>query len=110
MMIVLLALIFIDHFSHYALSIDVPYYSSVTSSHMEQLTLQVCKLYPGGEGCNYNKYIVQVKAAYEDLFVQINAPPTRRLARIETISSKLTYVSIFEQYIMKNRYVIARYT
>lgn len=107
MMIVLLAFMFIDRFRHYAVSIDVPYNSSVTS-HMEQLTLQVCKLNPVGEGCNYNKYIVQLKAAYEELFVQTNAPPTRKLARIETVSSKLTYVSVFEQYIMKSRYVIAR--
>lgn len=106
MMILLLALMFYC-FGHCAVSINVPYNSSVTSCK-EQLTLQVCKLHPGGEGCNYNKYIVQLKAAYEELFVQMRAPPTRKLARIEIVSSKLTYVNIFEQYIMKSRYVIAR--
>ena len=105
-MILLLALMFYC-FSHCAISIIVPYNSSVTS-HKEQLTLQMCKLHPGGEECNYNKYIVQLKAAYVELFVQMRVPPTRKLARIEIVSSKLTYVNIFEQYIMKSRYVIAR--
>jgi len=107
-MIALVALMFIDRFNHYALSVNIPYNSSVTSIN-EKLTLQACKLHPDGEDCNYNKYIVQLKAAYNELFIQTTAPPLKKPVRIETVSSKLPYVSVFEQYIMKSRYLTTQH-